>query len=199
MSRFFNGFDSNVFLAPMAGITDKPLRRLTASLGGGNMVSEMVAVNAVQRKNPKTYRIADVRDEPYPVVVQLVGNNPSIVLYAMNHNATGYEGDQNPLAIDGKQMPKVWNDATRRKALEVAGRIKQMDPSRVIYNHSSGDLGECYTLNIYLNWSPIQERSDWLEHWNKEGRKPVIFVEWGMPHVSSFSNYRGPQFIWTKE
>ena len=130
-------------------------------------------------------------------LMELVGNNPSIVLYAMNHNATGYEGDQNPLAIDGKQMPKVWNDATRRKALEVAGRIKQMDPSRVIYNHSSGDLGECYTLNIYLNWSPIQERSDWLEHWNKEGRKPVIFVEWGMPHVSSFSNYRGPQFIWT--
>lgn len=130
-------------------------------------------------------------------LMELFGNHPSIVLYAMNHNAAGYEGDQNPLAIDGKQMPKVWNDATRRKALEVAGRIKQMDPSRVIYNHSSGDLGECYTLNIYLNWSPIQERSDWLEHWNKEGRKPVIFVEWGMPHVSSFSNYRGPQFIWT--
>lgn len=71
-------FDSNVFLAPMAGITDKPLRKLTASLGKGNMVSEMVAVNAIQRKNPKTYRIADVSDEPYPVVVQLVGNNPGL-------------------------------------------------------------------------------------------------------------------------
>lgn len=69
-------FDSNVFMAPMAGITDKPLRRLTASLGPGTIVSEMVAVNAIQRKNPKTYRIADVRDEPYPVVVQLVGGDP---------------------------------------------------------------------------------------------------------------------------
>lgn len=69
-------FDSNVFMAPMAGITDKPLRRLTASLGSGTIVSEMVAVNAIQRKNPKTYRIADVRDEPYPVVVQLVGGDP---------------------------------------------------------------------------------------------------------------------------
>ncbi len=71
-------FDSNVFMAPMAGITDKPLRRLVASLGKGVIVSEMVAVNAVQRKNPKTYRIADVRDEPYPVVVQLVGGNPDV-------------------------------------------------------------------------------------------------------------------------
>ena len=57
-------FESKVFLAPMAGITDKPLRKLTASFGGGNIVSEMVAINALSRKNPKTYRIADVRDEP---------------------------------------------------------------------------------------------------------------------------------------
>ena len=71
-------FDSKVFLAPMAGITDKPMRRLVASFGGGNIVSEMVAINALCRKNPKTYRIADVRDEPYKVVVQLVGGNPEL-------------------------------------------------------------------------------------------------------------------------
>lgn len=68
-------FNSKVFLAPMAGITDKPLRKLTSSFGDGNIVSEMVAINALSRKNAKTYRIADVRDEAYPVVVQLVGSN----------------------------------------------------------------------------------------------------------------------------
>ena len=78
MSRFFNGFDSNVFLAPMAGITDKPMRRLVSSMGPGTMVSEMVAINAISRKNPKSYRIADVRDEPYKVVVQLVGGNEGL-------------------------------------------------------------------------------------------------------------------------
>ena len=57
MSRFFNGFDSNVFLAPMAGITDKPMRRLVSSMGPGTMVSEMVAINAISRKNPKSYRL----------------------------------------------------------------------------------------------------------------------------------------------
>ena len=65
-------------MAPMAGITDKPLRKLVSDLGEGNMVSEMVAINAIQRKNPKTYRIADVRDEKYPVIVQLVGGNPEL-------------------------------------------------------------------------------------------------------------------------
>lgn len=67
---------SKVFLAPMAGITDAPLRRLVHSFGGGNIISEMVAINAIQRHNAKTYRIADVSDEPYPVTVQLVGNSP---------------------------------------------------------------------------------------------------------------------------
>ena len=68
-------FDSQVFLAPMAGITDKPLRKLVHSFGKGNIVSEMVAINALERNNPKTSRIADVRDEPYPVTVQLVGGD----------------------------------------------------------------------------------------------------------------------------
>ncbi|MCM1324467.1 MAG: tRNA dihydrouridine synthase DusB [Acetobacter sp.] len=70
------GLKSNVFLAPMAGITDYPLRKLVASKGVANLYSEMVAINAISRKNPKTYRIADVRNEPYPVIVQLVGNDP---------------------------------------------------------------------------------------------------------------------------
>lgn len=69
---------SNVFLAPMAGITDFPFRKLVASKGTANLYSEMVAVNAINRRNPKTYRIADVRNEPYPVIVQLVGNSPAL-------------------------------------------------------------------------------------------------------------------------
>ena len=72
------GLNSNVFLAPMAGITDYPFRKLVASKGTANLYSEMVAVNAINRKNPKTYRIADVSKEPYPVIVQLVGNDPML-------------------------------------------------------------------------------------------------------------------------
>lgn len=76
------GFNSSVFLAPMAGITDKPLRQLTSGLGGGNIVSEMVAINALQRKNPKSFRIADVRDEQYPVTVQMVGADVGLFIEA---------------------------------------------------------------------------------------------------------------------
>lgn len=78
MNKYFLGLDSNIFLAPMAGITDLPMRKLVSSMGKGVMVSEMVAINAIQRKNPKSYRIADVSSEPYPVVVQLVGNDENL-------------------------------------------------------------------------------------------------------------------------
>ena len=75
-----DGFASSVFMAPMAGITDKPFRQILHDCGAGNLMTEMVAVNAIQFKNPKSYQIADVRAEPYPAVVQLMGNSP--VLFA---------------------------------------------------------------------------------------------------------------------
>lgn len=74
----FCGFDSPVFLAPMAGVTDRPFRHILASCGKGNMYAEMAAINALQRKNPKSWQIADVRTENYPVVVQLVGNDAEL-------------------------------------------------------------------------------------------------------------------------
>lgn len=74
----FGKFRSNVFLAPMAGVTDAPFRTITASCAKINLITEMAAVNAVQRKNPKSYRIADVSKEDYPVAVQLVGNSPEL-------------------------------------------------------------------------------------------------------------------------
>ena len=77
---FFSNFKSNVFLAPMAGITDAPMRTVVHNkcTHKVNIVSEMVAINALSRKNAKTYKIADVRNEPYPVVVQLVGGMPEL-------------------------------------------------------------------------------------------------------------------------
>ncbi len=74
----FGGFDSPVFLAPMAGVTDRPFRQILTSCGKGNMYAEMAAINALQRKNPKSWQIADVRPENYPVVVQLVGNDAGL-------------------------------------------------------------------------------------------------------------------------
>lgn len=136
-------------------------------------------------------------------LIRRAQNHPSIVLYAMNHNATGYKGDQNPLWMDGVYSPdEEWAKTApaklhnRQQAALAADIAQGLDPTRPVYHHQSGNLGQLYTVNIYLNWAPRQERSDWLEHWATHGVKPMFFVEWGLPHVSSWSSYRGPQFIW---
>ena len=128
-------------------------------------------------------------------------NHPSVITWAMSHNATGYCGDMNPLRIDGKYELKSTPQRSfrnRDQARLAAAIARSLDGTRPIYHHESGNLDDFHTVNIYLNWAPVQERSDWLEHWSQEGVKPLFFVEWGMPHISSWSSYRGPLFIWRK-
>ena len=129
--------------------------------------------------------------------MSVVRNHPSVISYALSHNATGYCGDMNPLRIDGKYDPgdtgRLANRAQAKKARQI---VRELDATRLAYHHESGNLDDFHTINIYLNWSPRQERSDWLGHWSAEGVKPLFFVEWGMPHCASWSSYRGPMFIW---
>lgn len=130
-------------------------------------------------------------------------NVPGIVMYAINHNATGYYGDQNPKKIDGIYAPDPFmkkagavDYKNRGQALLAADLIKQLDNTRPVYHHESGNLGEIFSINCYLNWVPAQERSDWFTHWEQNGQKPLMLVEWGNPHIASWSSYRGPGFIW---
>lgn len=139
-------------------------------------------------------------------LIRRARNHPSVIFYALNHNSTGYYGDQNPLKIDGiYEIPETeasrnkWWARNRKQARITDAIAKELDPTRPVYHHQSGNLGDMHTVNCYLNWAPVQERSDWLEHWAGKGVKPLFFVEWGLPHISSWSSYRGPQFIWRCE
>ena len=67
-----------VILAPMAGITDLPWRRVVAGFGAGLVVSEMVASSEVMRDHPEMRARAtlDVAGLSRPSAVQLVGREP---------------------------------------------------------------------------------------------------------------------------
>ncbi len=133
-------------------------------------------------------------------LVRRVRNHPCILMYAMDHNFLGYAGDQNPSRLDGVYMPQPEDNtglAARRKAAALAQQIvQQLDPTRPVYHHESGHFGDFITLNCYLNFTQLQERIEWLSHWAKQGRKPIFFVELGLPHSASFGRHRGAPFIW---
>ncbi|MBR4612256.1 MAG: hypothetical protein IKO40_06015, partial [Kiritimatiellae bacterium] len=134
--------------------------------------------------------------------IRRVRNHPCVVAWAMNHNMAGYAGDMNPLRIDGLYNPEPvgagepnWFQNARRNCHAAWEIAKSIDATRPVYHHESGNFDDFHTVNIYLDWAPVQERSDWLRHWSEEGVKPLFFVEWGMPHIASWSSHRGPSFI----
>ena len=124
--------------------------------------------------------------------VRMAENHPSVVTYAMSHNATGYSEDMNPDMMDGIQNPRdQWSANNVKLALRAEAIVKKLDPTRIVYHHSSGNLGSMHTTNFYINFTQIQEVSDWFEHWATKGVKPLFTCEYGVPFTWDWAMYRG--------
>ncbi|MFT7721559.1 MAG: tRNA dihydrouridine synthase DusB [Roseateles sp.] len=75
-----------LFVAPMAGVTDRPFRQLCRRLGAGYAVSEMVTSRKELWHSLKTSRRADHRGEPGPIAVQIAGTDAAMLAEAAVHN-----------------------------------------------------------------------------------------------------------------
>ena len=75
-----------VFVAPMAGVTDRPYRKLCRQLGAGYAVSEMAASNPALWNSVKTSRRLDHEGEPGPIAVQIAGADPAMMAEAAVFN-----------------------------------------------------------------------------------------------------------------
>ena len=77
---------NNLFVAPMAGVTDRPFRRLCKQLGAGYAVSEMVTSRPDLRDSLKTSRRANHEGEPGPIAVQIAGTDATMMAEAARYN-----------------------------------------------------------------------------------------------------------------
>ena len=77
---------SNVVLAPMAGVTDRPFRILCRRFGAGLAASEMLSADVRLWDTPKSRRRMDHCGEPSPRVVQIAGFDPSMMAEAARRN-----------------------------------------------------------------------------------------------------------------
>jgi tRNA-dihydrouridine synthase B len=75
-----------VFVAPMAGITDRPFRRIARRFGASLAVSEMVSARPELRESRKTRLRLDHAGEPRPVSVQIAGADPAMLADAARFN-----------------------------------------------------------------------------------------------------------------
>jgi tRNA-dihydrouridine synthase B len=115
---------NNIFVAPMAGVTDRPFRNLCRRFGAGHAVSEMTAANPKLWGTDKTMFRLNHAGELAPVAVQIAGSDP-----AMLADAARYNIDRGAQIIDinmGCPAKKVCNMAAGSALLRdetLVGRI----------------------------------------------------------------------------
>ncbi len=98
---------NRLFVAPMAGVTDRPFRQLCKRLGAGYAVSEMVTSRKELWNTLKTSRRSNHEGETAPIAVQIAGTDA-----AMMAEAAAYNIDRGAQIIDinmGCPAKKVCN------------------------------------------------------------------------------------------
>ena len=69
---------SDIFLAPMAGVTDEGFRKLCVDYGAGLTYTEMVSAKALYKNSKKTLKLLRVAENEKPIAVQLFGHEPEV-------------------------------------------------------------------------------------------------------------------------
>ncbi len=112
--------------------------------------------------------------------IRRFGNHPSICMWFMHFNGTGYKWYHPPTNADGSYTPADGRFKTSGPAFLEAERIFHELDWRPLFHHACGNLGSMYTLNCYIGPTcPLQEREEWPACWAAKKRKPLLAVEHG--------------------
>jgi nifR3 family TIM-barrel protein len=95
-----------VVLAPMAGITNSPFRRLCRSYGSGLYVSEMITTRALVERDAETMKLIEFAPDETPRSLQLYGVDPTVVREAVTMLVAEDRADHIDLNF-GCPVPKV--------------------------------------------------------------------------------------------
>lgn len=116
--------DNNLALAPMAGVTDLPFRRLCRSMGAGIAAGEMLTSDVRLWHTEKSRRRMDHSGEPEPCIVQIAGADPAMMAQAAQLNV-----DAGAQIIDinmGCPAKKVCNRAAGSALLRDETLVRQI-------------------------------------------------------------------------
>ena len=71
--------ENNVFLAPMAGVTDIPFRKICRKFGPGLTYTEMASTKAMEFGSDKTEKIIQIMSDERPSIVQIFGSDKDTI------------------------------------------------------------------------------------------------------------------------
>ena len=116
-------FENHVFLAPMAGITDKPFRQICRKFGAGMVYSEMISAKGLYYNDKKTASLMDMTNET-PCAIQIFGSEPEIMAEIVP-KVMAYKPDIIDINM-GCPAPKIANNgdgSALMKTPELMGKI----------------------------------------------------------------------------
>jgi tRNA-dihydrouridine synthase B len=137
---------NRLFVAPMAGVTDRPFRQLCKKLGAGYAVSEMAASNPKLWASEKTSRRLNHDGEAEPKAVQLAGADPEMLAEAARFNVAR-----------GAQVIDINMGCPAKKVCNVAcGSALLKDEALVarILHAVVAAVGVPVTLKFRTGWDP---------------------------------------------
>jgi tRNA-dihydrouridine synthase B len=99
--------ENNVFLAPMAGVTDLAFRIICKEMGAGLVVSEMVSSKGIYYKDTATEVLTKVDPKERPIAIQIFGSEPEIMAHSVE-SCLNYREDVDMIDINmGCPAPKI--------------------------------------------------------------------------------------------
>jgi tRNA-dihydrouridine synthase B len=119
-----HALSNGLFVAPMAGITDRPFRRLARRFGAALAVSEMISSRPELRDSRKTRLRRDHEGEPGPISVQIAGADPQMLADAARFNvAEGAEIIDINMGCPAKKVCNVHAGSALLQDEPLVGRI----------------------------------------------------------------------------
>ena len=138
----------NLFAAPMAGVTDRPFRRLCKSGGAAYAVSEMVTSRRDLWDSLKTSRRANHDGEVAPIAVQIAGTDAPMMAEAAAYNiARGAQIIDINMGCPAKKVCNKWAGSALMQDEPLALAIVQAVVA------ACAPLGVPVTLKMRTGWS----------------------------------------------
>ncbi len=152
-------FDNNVFLAPMAGVTDISFRGLCKEMGCGLVTTEMVSAKALHYGSENTQSLLRIAEEEKPVAAQIFGRDPEIMAEVVEK----YFNNRNDICIIDVNMgcpaPKITKNgegsALMREpelAAEIIRALKKVSNKPVTAKFRMGYDETCINAVEFAKW-----------------------------------------------
>ena len=138
--------ENNVFLAPMAGVTDLTYRIICKEMGAGLVFSEMVSSKGIYYKDEKTKELTSIHTKERPVALQIFGSDPDIMSFVIE-NYLNHRVDIDIIDINmGCPAPKIVKNGD--------GSALMKDPKlvREILKQVVKASNKPITLKIRMGW-----------------------------------------------